>query len=73
MVENYGAFTIHLESLAITDSQALKKAEIGYIKRFQRYLLTVDVLSPLRRLSLSMQKENHDPVKSQICASNPVI
>ena len=70
MVENYGAFTIHLESLAITDSQALKKAEIGYIKR---YLLTIDVLSPLRRLSLSMQKENHDPVKSQICASNPVI
>ena len=69
-MENYGAFTIHLESLAITDSQALKKAEIGYIKR---YLLTIDVLSPLRRLSLSMQKENHDPVKSQICASNPVI
>ena len=57
--------------MAITDSQALKKAEIeGYIKRWKNtsYVIyaaiCLDVLSPLRRVPLSTQKEKHNPVKS---------
>ena len=71
MVENYGAFMTHLESLAITDSQALKKAEIeGFAKWWKQasYIINAaiypDVLSPIKRLSLAMQQERHDPVKT---------
>ena len=71
MVENYGALMTHLESLAITDSSALKKAEIeGYAKLWKpasyviHAAIYLDFLSPIKRLSLAMQQERHDPVKT---------
>ena len=64
-----GIFISHLESLAQTDSQALKRAEIeGFTKKWQQakfplhIALYLDVLTPLKVLSVSMQKEDHDPV-----------
>ena len=69
VLQNYGVFISHLESLAQTDSQSLKKAEIeGFVKKWQyakfplHLALYLDVLTPLKVLSLSMQKEEHDPV-----------
>ena len=71
MLKTTGAFMTHLESLAITDSQALKKAEIeGFVKRWKKasYIIHaamyLDVLNPVKCLSLAMQQERHDPVKT---------
>mgnify|MGYP002804370980 CR=1 FL=1 len=68
-LENYGAFVSHLESLAHTDSQSLKKAEIeGFAKKLKyakfplHLAIYLDVLTPLKVLSVSMQKDEHDPV-----------
>ena len=61
----------HLEELCSTDSQAEKRAEIrGFVKKWRgaNYPLYIamylDVLSPIHRLSLSEQKNEHDPVKA---------
>ena len=61
----------HLESLAQTDSQALKRAElVGWAKKWMDtkypiYLaIYLDILSPLKVLSLGFQKEKHDPVSA---------
>ena len=60
----------HLEQLAHSDSQPKKREEIrGYLNKRQdagyiiHMAIFIDILSPLRRLSLSMQHKNHDPVK----------
>ena len=60
-----------LESLGITDSSALKKVEIeGYATLWKpasyviHAAIYLDVLSPIKRLSLAMQQERHDPVKT---------
>ena len=67
---NYGPYMTHLEQLAHSDSQPKKREEIkGYLNKWQdvgyiiHITMSIDILSPLRRLSLSMQHENHDPVK----------
>ena len=67
---NYGPYMTHLEQLAHSDSQPKKREEIkGYLNKWQdagyviHMAIFIDILSPLRRLSLSMQHENHDPVK----------
>ena len=59
----------HLESLAQTDSQALKRSELeGFSKKWQHakyplhLAMYLDVLMPLKTLSLGLQKEEHDPV-----------
>ena len=71
MLENYGAYISHVESLSQTDSQALKRAELkGYLLKLKDASIPIsltiylDVLSPLKRLSLSFQHELRDPVKA---------
>ena len=68
MLENYGAY---VGSLSKADSQALKRAELkGYLLKWNDASIPIsltiylDVLSPLKRLSLSFQQELHDPVKA---------
>ena len=69
VLNNYGIFIKHLESLAHTDSQALKRTEItGEAKKWANakypihLAVYLDVLTPLKVLSLGFQKEKHDPV-----------
>ena len=59
----------HLEQLAHSDSQPKKQEEIkDYLNKWQdtgyiiQMAISIDILSTLRRLSLSMQHENHDLV-----------
>ena len=68
-LKNYGIFITHLESLANTDSQALKRHEIeGYTKKWQNakfplhIAMYLDVLTQLKVLSASLQQEKRDPV-----------
>ena len=67
LLENYGGYMVHLESLSHTDSQALKRSEIlGTIKTWRHVMypmymaVYLDILSPIRRISLAMQQEIHD-------------
>ena len=69
LLENYGDM-VHLEGLSHIDSQALKHSEIlGRIKIWHHAMYPIymavylDILSPIRRISLAMQQEIHDPVK----------
>jgi len=69
LLDQYGIFMKHIESLAHTDSQALKRAELtGEAKKWQNakfpihLAIYLDVLTPLKVLSLGFQKESHDPV-----------
>ena len=71
MPENYGAYISHIESLSQTDSQALKRAELkGYLLKWKDASIPIslaiylDVLSPLKWLSLGFQQDLHDPVKA---------
>ena len=71
MLENYGAYISHIESLSQTDSQALKRAELkGYLLKWKDASIPISlaiylgVPSPLKWLSLSFQQELHDPVKA---------
>lgn len=71
ILAHYGVFMAHLESLATTDSQALKRAELeGFEKKWQNasypihISIYLDVLSPILRLSLAFQQEKHDLVKA---------
>ena len=66
---NYSIFIMHLESLAQTDSQELKRAELqGFAKlwrqaKFPLHLaIYLDILQPIKVLSLAMQQDTHDPV-----------
>ena len=70
VLDNYGIYIAHIEELCITDSQPEKRAELeGYLKRWKEasipfnMAIYLDILSPIRRLALSMQAELHDPVK----------
>ena len=63
---NYGPY----EQLAHSDSQPKKREEIkDYLNKWQdagyviHMAIFMDILSPLRRLSLSMQYQNHNPAK----------
>ena len=71
---NYGPYMTHLEQLPHSNSQPKKQEEIkGYLNKLQdasyviHMAIFIDILSPLQRLSLSMQHENHDPVKIIRC------
>ena len=70
-LKNYGVFLAHVESLSQTNSQAQKRSELkGYYQLWTdasiplHMVIYLDVLSPLRRLSLGFQQELHDPVKA---------
>ena len=63
----------HLEQLTQTDLQALKLTQIcGLVKKWKNANLIinigiyVDVLAPIKCLSVSLQEERHNPVKA-IC------
>ena len=69
--ENYDVYMQHVESLAQTDSQTKKRAElVGFVKKWKHatypihMALYLDVLSQIPRLSLAFQQELHDPVKA---------
>ena len=62
---------MHLEELANNDTQIEKRDQIrGYLNKWEngKYPISMavylDVLSVLTRMSLSEQKEQHDPVKA---------
>ena len=68
VLSKYGVYVKHLESLANTDSQALKREEIeGEAKKWKNgkfpihLAIYLDVLTPLKVISLGFQKEKHDP------------
>ena len=68
VLQNYGIFMTHLESLSQNDSQALKRAELeGFFKHWlqAKYPLNLAIylyiLQPVKVLSLAMQQELHDP------------
>ena len=74
VLQNYGVFMQHLELLAQTDSQALERAElVGWSKKWMdakypiHLAIYLDVLTPLKVLSLSFQKGKHDPVSAIRC------
>ena len=61
----------HIESLSQKDSQTTKKAELlGFVKKWKHpsflihIAIILDVLSPIRRLSIAFQQKEHDPVKA---------
>ena len=67
VLRNYGVFMQHLESLAQTNSQSLKRAELeGYAKKWMNakypihLAIYLDILTPLKVLSLGFQKEIQD-------------
>ena len=69
-LSNYGVFIAHLESLTQTDSRAPKRNElVGYSKKWQQakyplhLALYLDILHPLKVISLVMQQETHDRIK----------
>ena len=69
VLNNYRVYMKLSESLAHTDSQALKRAEIvGEAKKWKNakfpihLAIYLDVLTPLKVLSLGFQKEIHGPV-----------
>ena len=71
VLENYGVFLAHVESLSQTNSKAQKRSELkGYYQRQTdastpvHMAIYLDVLSQLRLLRLGFQKELHDPVKA---------
>ena len=70
VLSNYGAYIAHLESLSQTDSQALKRSELeGHSKKWKDAMypmymaIYLDILLSIRRISLAMQQELHNPVK----------
>ena len=62
--------TLHTWRVCHTDSQALKRVElVGQAKKWKdatypMYMaIYLDILSPIRRISIAMQSDFHDPVK----------
>ena len=71
VLEHFGPLVSRVESLSETDSQREKRAELkGFVKRWKHasypihMALYLDILSPLRRLSLGFQQDRRDPVKA---------
>ena len=70
-LDHYGPLIHHIKSLLQTDSQPKQRAQLsGFLKRWKHAVLPLsmsiylDVLSPLHNMSLSFQKDRHDPVKA---------
>ena len=71
ILENYGAFMTHVESLSQTDSSWESRAKLkGYLKQWKDASVPIymamylDILSPFRKLSLGFQQDLHNPVKA---------
>ena len=63
VLENYGVFLKHVESLPPTDSHPVKRAELkDYVNQWKDAMYPIylsiylDILSPIRRLSLGFQQ-----------------
>ena len=70
-LEHYRPLISHIESLSETDSHPKGRAQLtSFVKCWKNVSLPLsmsiylDVLSPMHRLSLSFQKDLHDPVKA---------
>ena len=70
VLENYAPYMTSLEQLAQTDLQLEKREEIkGFVNKWKDtgYLMHIaifiDIISPMSRLILSLQRDKHDPVK----------
>ena len=68
-LEHFGIYLSHIEDLSNNDSQPKKRAELkGFLVKWEQATVPIhlaiylDVLAPLRCLSLSLQSELHDPV-----------
>ena len=63
-LENYGKYIGHLTEISADNAEMQ-----GFLKKWSRaripfqLAIYLDILSPIRRLSLGMQDEKHDPVK----------
>ena len=71
VLENWGVYMTHIESLSQTDSQPKKRAELqGFLRKWKhaKYVIHIaiylDVLAPIRQLSLGFQQNLHDPVRA---------
>ena len=71
LLNYYGTYRVHIESLNQTDSQAIKRAELGgFMKKWKRASFPIhieiflDVLSPIHCLSITFQQEELDAVKA---------
>ena len=71
ILTNYNIFMAHIESLSRTDSQALKRVENeGLAKKWlqgkcpMHLAMFLDILTPIKVLSLTTQQEVHDPVNT---------
>ena len=69
--KHFSPYMSHLEQLTQTDSQALKRTEIcGLVKKWKNANLIINiaiylaVLAPIKRRSVSLQEERHNPVKA---------
>ena len=69
ILNNYGCYILHLDSLSQSDSNSDKREEIlGLVAMWKKanmpmmIALSIDILKPLRSLSLTFQREAHDPV-----------
>ena len=74
--KHFGPYMLHLEQPAQTDSQALKRTEIcGLVNKWKNANLIIDVatdvaniaiyldvLAPIKRLSVSLKEERYNPV-----------
>ena len=74
VLSNYEIYIKHLELLTNTNSQALKRAEIeGEAKKWKNGKFSIhlaiylDVLTPLKVISLRFQKEKYDPMEAVTC------
>ena len=70
VLSNYGPYMTYLEQLAHTDLQPKKREEIkGFVNKWKdagylmHILIFIDILSLMHRLSLSLQRDKHNPVK----------
>ncbi|XP_046840401.1 zinc finger protein 862-like [Xenia sp. Carnegie-2017] len=69
-LENYGMYMQHLEQAATTSPDAQKQKINGFLAkwkdaRFPMYAsIFVDIIGPLRVLSLGLQTDDNDPVKA---------
>ena len=71
ILANYNIFMAHIESLFQKDSKVLKRAEVeGLAKKWlqgkypMHLPMFLDIVTPIKVLSLTTQQEVHDPVNT---------
>ena len=71
ILNHYGSYMAHIESLSLTDSQTTKRAELEAFMKKWKYAsfpihtaIFLDLFSLIRRLSITFQSEEHNLVKT---------